>query len=335
MRKVTLRDIAKEVGTSPATVSKVLTGRGDDLIGKETREHVLAVARKLGYSPNLAARALVTGRTHCIALWAETLADFHSIVANAFMDQLRPSQYEIVITDVVKHPDWHAYFQRTPLWPVDGIIALDSPHSVRAYLAASAGRNVPVVSVGAYYVTEMDYVGVDLASGLEAAVRHLYEEGCRRIAHLTCPHGMRPGDGRREAYEATVREMGMTPELLVAEQSSREDGRRTVLAAGERGDLPDGLVCFNDEMAIGACKALHEMGVAVPDRVAVTGCDGIPDTEYFPTSITTIVQPVETLCRTAWEFLRHRIEHPDAPRQAAILQPELRVRGSSRRRGAA
>lgn len=329
---MTIRDIAQAVGTSPATVSKVLTGRGDSLISDTTRQKIRDTARELGYSPNLAARALVTGRTHCIALWAETLADFHAMVANVLLDVLRPSRYEMVITDVVKHPDWHAYFQRNAPWPVDGIIALDSPHSVESYLASGAGRNAPVVSAGAYFWPETDHVGVDLGSGIREAAFHLAEQGCVRIAHLTCQHGMRPGDSRRLAYEAAMRDLEREPELLVTEQSSREDARLLIHDLVRRGDLPDGLLCFNDEVAIGAYRGLREMGVRIPEDVALTGCDGIADTAYFDQPITTIVQPVDELCHAAWQCLQRRLDEPDCPLQSRMLKGSLTVRGSSLRR---
>ena len=330
---MTIRDIANAVGTSPATVSKVLTGRGDGLISDATRQRIRDAARELGYSPNLAARALVTGRTNCIALWAETLADYHALVANTLLDVLRPSRYEMVITDVVKHPDWHAHFQRNVPWPVDGIIALDSPQSVRAYLATSAGRNTPVVSVGAYFVTDTDHVGIDLGSGVREAVFHLSEQGCRDIAHLTCDHGMRPGDARRTAYEESMRQLGRKPRLLVAPQSSREDGRKLVHELADQGNLPDALLCFNDEMAIGAYRGLRELGVRIPDDVAITGCDGIPDTAYFDTPITTIVQPVSELCAAAWQCMQARLDRPDGPLQSSMLETKLTVRESSLRNG--
>ncbi len=335
MRRVTLRDIASAVGTTPATVSKVLTGRGDGLISEATRQRIRDAARELGYSPNLAARALVTGRTHCIALWAETLADYHAVVANVLMDVLRPSRYEMVITDVVKHPDWHAYFQRHAPWPVDGIIALDSPHSVQSYLEASAGRAAPVVSAGAYYTTQTDYVGVDLATGVREAAFHVAEEGCKRIAHLTCRHGMRPNDSRRLAYEQAMAAMGLEPVLLVTDQSSRENARSLVRELASTHDLPDALLCFNDEMAIGAYRGLREMGVRIPEDVALTGCDGIPDTAYFDQPITTIVQPVDELCNQAWQCLMNRLDRPDLPLQSQILPASLCIRASSRRSGTA
>lgn len=332
MRRVTIRDIAEKVGTSTATVSKVLTGRGGDLISDQMRRKIREAARELGYRPNLAARALATGRTHCIALWAETLADFHAMVANVMLDILRPSRYEMVITDVVKHPDWHSHALRYATWPVDGIIALDSPQTVQQHLDAGQGEISPVVSMGAYYCSDTDHVGVDLATGMRDAILHLYEQGYRRIAHLTCRHGMRSGDARREAYEKAARELELPPNLIVTDQSSREDARAIVQQLVHRGDLPEAVVCFNDEMAIGLCRGLADHNLRVPEDIAVVGCDGIPDTAYFNPSLTTIVQPVAEMCEMAWRFLQNRLEHPDLPRQAAVVKPCLIVRDSSVRK---
>jgi LacI family transcriptional regulator len=166
----------------------------------------------------------------------------------------------------------------------------------------------------------------------EAAL-HLAEQGCRSIAHLTCGHGMRPGDSRRLAYEEAMREIGREPQLLVAEQSSREDARLLVHGLVQRGDLPDALLCFNDEIAIGAYRGLGEIGARIPEDVALTGCDGIPDTAYFDHPITTIVQPVNELSTAAWLCLQNRLDRPDSPLQSHMLRGSLVIRESSLRSG--
>jgi len=144
---------------------------------------------------------------------------------------------------------------------------------------------------------------------------------------------MRPGDSRRLAYEEAMSEMGREPKLLVADQSSREDARLLVRDLVQTGELPDALLCFNDEIAIGAYRGLREMGVRIPEDVALTGCDGIPDTAYFDQPITTIVQPADQLCRTAWLCLQKRLDEPDCRLQSHMLKGALQIRESSVRRG--
>ena len=93
---------------------------------------------------------------------------------------------------------------------------------------------------------------------------------------------------------------------------------------------PDGLMCFNDDVALGAYRAVRDHDLRVPEDVAIVGHDGIEDTEFLPVPITTIVQPVEEMSRIAWEFLKIRMENPDAPPQQKILEARLEIRASSR-----
>ncbi len=329
--RVTIRDIAERLNLSTATVSKVLSGRESVFISEATRQKVLETARQMGYRPNRVARALVTGKTDIISLWSETLAPFHNEVVNLLMDQMRPHGYELIITDMVKHPDWRAYCEKFPQWQVDGIIALDSPRCVRVYREANPHVPTPVVSMGAYYFEEGDFVGVDLYAGVSEAVRHLLYVGCRRPAYLVCEYGNRVGDARYDAYTSVMQDAGIEPLVIVAEQSSRPSARERMHRYLDEHPCPDGLFCFNDEMAIGAYRALCERGIRMPDDVAIVGCDGIMDTEYLERPLSTVVQPVAQMCRLAWEFLHRRIEDPSVAPQQVLLHAHLVVRDSSRR----
>lgn len=329
--RVTIRDIAKRLDLSTATVSKVLSGRESAFISEATRQKVLETAREMGYRPNRVARALVTGKTDIISLWAQTLAPYHSEVVNLLMDQMRPHGFELIITDMVKHPDWRAYCEKFPQWQVDGIIALDSPECVRVFRQANPHVHMPVVSMGAYYVEEGDFVGIDLYSGAVEAVQHLLQAGVKRPAYLVCNYGNHVGDPRYDGYTFAVRQAGLEPLYIVAEHSSRPCARERMHQYLDEHPCPDGLFCFNDEMAIGAYRALCERGIRVPDDVAIVGCDGIMDTEYLERLLSTVVQPVGEMCRLAWEFLHRRIENPSVAPQQVLLKAHLVVRDSSRR----
>jgi len=84
-------------------------------------------------------------------------------------------------------------------------------------------------------------------------------------------------------------------------------------------------------MAIGAYRAMCERGIRVPDDVAIVGCDGILDTEYLERPLSTVVQPVQEMCRLGWEFLFRRMDNPSVAPQQALLKAHLVVRDSSRR----
>jgi DNA-binding LacI/PurR family transcriptional regulator len=193
-------------------------------------------------------------------------------------------------------------------------------------------RQVPVVSMGAYYLTEVDHVGVDLYAGAMQAVQHLIEQGCRRVAYLVNAESRHPGDARRDAYDMVMREASLSREYIVSVDQSRQAAGAAVAAYVEQFGLPDGIFCHNDEMALGAYRRLRLLGVRVPEDVALVGCDGIEDTEYLEVPLTTIRQPLEEMCGLACEFLHRRMAQPDIPLQSVVLLPQLVVRGSSLRR---
>jgi DNA-binding LacI/PurR family transcriptional regulator len=327
--KVTIKQIAEQVGVSPSTVSRVLSGRGERLISEQTRQRVLRAAEELGYQPHLGARSLVTGRTCTVALWMSQLfTAFHARIVHLMETTLWRSGYELLIRQVghQTEPPRHGWGR------VDGIIGFECVGALRSVRKISYRRPLPVVSMGAYYLTDVDYVGVDLYTGTAQAVKHLIEQGCRRVAYLVNAESRHPGDARRDAYDAVVEAAGLPKEYIVSVDQSRSAAMAAVAAHVEQFGLPDGIFCHNDEMALGAYRVLRLLGVRVPEEVALVGCDGIEDTEYLEVPLSTVRQPLEEMCRLACEFLQRRMAQPDAPLQSAVLLPQLMVRESSLRR---
>jgi len=327
--KVTIKQIAECVGVSPSTVSRVLSGRGERLISEQTRQRVLLAAEELGYQPHMAARSLVTGRTCTVALWMHHLyTAFHARVVHLVETTLWQSGYEMLVRQV-----GHLSEPPRPSWGrVDGIIGFECLSALRLMHNLVRRRSAPVVSMGAYYLTDIDHVGVDLYAGAMQAVQHLIDQGCRRVAYLVNAESRHPGDARRDAYDAVMQEAGLRREYIVAVDQSRAAAAAAVAAHVEQFGLPDAIFCHNDEMALGAYRSLRLLGVRVPDEVALIGCDGIEDTEYLEVPLTTVRQPLEEMCRLACEFLQRRMAQPDIPVQSAVLLPQLVVRESSLRR---
>lgn len=322
---VTLRDIARELNLSHTTVSRVLNGH-TDFISERTRHRVIKAAMERGYRPNAAARALVTGRTNLIAFWSRYLhTPFQISVVRILFTLLQADGYEMLIRSV---PEPSTPPQTYPLpkheFPTDGIIAFETYHPIvwRSQLNA----NYPLVSMGAYYCEQVDHVGIDLFYGATLALEHLYTRGRRRIAYLLDQASDHIGDARRDAYYHFVKEAGLQPELIVAPLQTRASSRQTITSYIQMRGVPDGLFCINDEMAIGAYRAICDLKLSVPDDTALVGCDGIEDTEYLERPLTTITQPIAQMCYIGWQFLIQRMQNPDMPLQQAILKPELIVR---------
>lgn len=131
--------------------------------------------------------------------------------------------------------------------------------------------------------------------------------------------------------ETALAQTGREPEYILAPDDTRRSVGGVLKDYIARRGAPDGLFCFNDDMAIGAFRALRDLGLRIPDDVALVGCDGIEDAAYLDPPLTTIVQPLEEMCATAWQFLERRLLQPLLPLQQVTLEPSLEIRGSSRR----
>lgn len=324
--RVTAKQIAEHLGISASTVSRVLNGREGKFISETTRQRVLEVAREMGYRPHHAARALVTGRTQTIALWMYSLqTSFHAHVAHLMQRILYRHSYHSLIVPV-DYLDASSYSAEGH---VDGIIAHECVDCVRSFLQAS-GRT-PLVSIGSYYVTDCDHVGIDLFTGVVEAMQHLLDTGRRRVAYLVNVSSYHAGEPRGEAYRFVMQRAGLPLEVIASEDQSRWQTYNAVKRHLQQHGMPEAIFSHNDHMAIACYKCLRDLGLRVPDDVALVGCDGIEETEFLETPLSTIVQPLEEMCHLTWLFLQRRLQQPDLPVQRAVLRPRLALRASSGR----
>lgn len=332
-RKASSVDVARLAGVSQATVSYVLNQRPDQIIREETRQKVLDAVQALGYQPNHAARAMVTGKSHMVALWVPN--SYRSVFNHVIQQMMRcaeASNFHIIIVQIKTET---AETLKTngllSVGNVDAILALDARDLVDEIVAKHAGAP-PIVSIGPAYSTHTDHVGVDLHDGSLQAVRHLVERGCRRIAFAGLKDKMEPGDPRYDAYLEATAEAGLKPEIIPLEVGDYEGGYQVLRGYFQAGHRLDGLFCWNDETAIGANRALADMGLRVPDDVAVMGSDGTRETAFAVPTISTMAQPFDDMCRLAWEFLQNRLNSPNLPLQTAVLPMHLEPRVSTQRR---
>lgn len=323
---VTQEQIARKLGVSRQLVSFALGGYPQ--VAKESRKRILAAALKMGYQPNPHARALRRQRTGIIALWIpDQISTHYTHVARELGRLLKQSHVELIVSEV-GGDDAKQLLSNVP---VDGICAVDASKAVLKELDALKARSVPVVSLGTSCSRQTDSVKVDLLSGAIEVMEHLVGAGFRRIAHATFVRKDDANEGRRAGYLHVMRKAGLKAEFIyypLTEQQrpmARQLIRDYVGAKGK----PEAIFCHSDDAALGIYRGLCDIGVRVPDEVALVGCDGIEDTEYLGCPLTTLVQPVAAMCATAWQFLQQRIEQPDAPVRRTILKSTLSLRASS------
>lgn len=331
--RVTLADIAREARVSSATVSRVLNDVTDAHISEATHTRVREAARTLAYTPNHVARALATGKTRLVGLWMTSLSDYYIEIMRHLDALATRDGFALMVRDI----SWGTKpekIARAMQWPVDGMVVVDPYPEMPLPKGGNSARPLPVVAMGGQHWADADYVACEASVGATAAVRHLLATGARRVAFMTHA-GVAALDHRREVYLAEMRAGGRDHECLVATENSRGSARQTVLDYARSRSLPDAIFCFNDVLAIGAQRALHDLGARMPEDVALVGCDGIEDSEFTDPPLSTIVHPLPAMCAQAWKFLRKRMAQPDLPLQQVTLKPQLVIRGSSRKEQAA
>ncbi|GBQ02648.1 LacI family DNA-binding transcriptional regulator [Streptomyces spongiicola] len=328
----TRRDVARLAGTSEALVSYVLNN-GPRKVAPATRERILAAIDELGYRPNAVARSLKTSRTMTFGLVVPDNSNpFFAELARVIEDVGFASGYTMLLGNAMGDDAREATYVRTLLdRRVDGLIVvpIHGPHSWVAEL--SDRTTVPRLVLD----RELELPGAtqvltDNEGGAYRATTHLLGHGRERIGCIAGLEGVHPTVDRVAGWRRALVEAGRDPgnAPLTHVPFGRGDGyragRRMLAHAGH----PDALFVASDEQAIGVLRAAAELGLRVPDDVAVCAFDGIDGSEYTVPALTTMRQPFEELGRSAVEWLLAKIADPALPVQRITHPTTLIARGS-------
>jgi LacI family transcriptional regulator len=336
----TLYDVAREAGVSTATVSRVV--HGHDRVRSSTRQRVLQVIEALGYIPDSAAQSMARQRKEVVGLLAvesrspETDVEqqgllFIEEVLRGIESSLSQVDWSLLIS--LLRDDLAGAYQRMQKISakVDGMLIVEGIVS-SAHLAVLAARIPIVLIAGSPDEPHADVVSADNRSGTKALVGHLVEQhGRTRLFGIFGPREAPDARERRSALEeAVAAHPGAT--LTGSFQGSfatvsGQLGVREVLAWPRR-DLPDAIVCANDQMAIGAIRELQTAGIRVPADIAVVGFDDMHAGALMTPALTTVRQPMRLLGERACARLLQRIADPALERHVERLSTELIVRES-------
>jgi DNA-binding LacI/PurR family transcriptional regulator len=277
-RRLRLEDVAKEAGVSPATVSLALNN--SPLVRPATRERILAVAERIGYSRNPTARRLATNRTDCLCVaFAASSADpFYWDVMRGIMETAERHGYRLsVSTPATRTIANSTDLPRLDPADVDGILALNWHDRYVIRHLQSFGLPCVLIDASGDH-PDVHAVDNDDAGGAFLAVNHLLAAGHQRIGLVGTPLDAPFG---RQVWQGYLRAMAQAnrpidPHLIVegafTVESGEEAGGRLLALATP----PTAIFAANDEMALGVLRAAHQRGVGVPGEVAVVGMDDIP-----------------------------------------------------------
>ena len=335
-----MKDIARDLGVSVVTVSKVLRNHSD--ISQETRQRVLKRMKELNYRPNLAARALITGKTFTIGLIVpDLLHPFFAQVAKALSGVFRKQGYSLILSSSEEDPELEKQELDVLLARrVDAILIASAQWTVESFRQIE-DQQIPYVLIDRHFVgLAANFVGVDDEAAGALATEHLIVQGCRRIAHIRGPE-VSTAIGRAEGYRRTLAQHDITPlpgYVISVGAYGDERGEaggyeaaKTLLALDPR---PDGIFCYNDPTAMGVMRAILDHGLQIPQDVAVVGCGNVLYSDFLRVSLTTIDQDSQSIGERAAELALALIDAKAAVRPTSIsIVPSLVIRASSRRQG--
>jgi len=331
---LTMRQIARELGVSITTVSKVLNHRDD--IGRETRARVLAYVSERGYRPNAVARSLTLRRTYTVGVIVPDLMHsfFVEIVA-AIEASVSRRGYGLLVCNLAEDPaKERPQIEMLLERQVDGIVLA----------AATATRNgdllrrIAAGGKGLVLIDRDDHAGVpchrvvtdDVEVG-RLATAHLLDLGHRAVAHLGGPplvHAKR----RRQGYERALRRKGVRLEAarIVAGGFLETEGYQAMQRLLDRSPDVTAVFAVNDPAAIGAMKAVWERGLRIPEDISVAGAGDIAHGDMLKVPLTTVSWSRRDLGTRAAELILDQIEKEGSgPFTRAIVPPRLVVRAST------
>lgn len=343
---VTLKDVAKLAGTSPAAVSATLSGgrSGSTRVGRATRERILAAAAELGYVSNPIAKSLATGRTGVLGVmlpYATSFLEhdpFITNVMNGVVAEAVRQRYNVMLYTATSEEEGfgaaHMVDSR-----VDGVVLVIPPEN-SPIVRDCRQRDIPLVSVLRKPATADEcVVNSNDYEGARMATQHLLNLGHRRIAHLAGFEGVQTTQPRQQGYHEAMVDAGLTldPAWTAPCGFGREQGSLAArallkLAADRR---PTALFCANDLSAHGAIQAANELGFKVPDDLAIVGYDDTWYSTMTDPPLTTVNMGIEEMGVRAAQMLIAQVEDRPTRERQPVLPVSLTVRescGAARRR---
>ncbi|MFC2163538.1 LacI family DNA-binding transcriptional regulator [Acidobacteriota bacterium] len=330
VERVTIKDLAHELELSYATVSRALNNH--PRISQRTKERVLLAAQNMGYRPNYFAKSLVKRKSNLIGLLVYDFRNtFYPELIRIIQDKAEELGYWVIQGSTDDKLDKsNSLITSMMNTGVDGIIIAsvrEDDQTVKNLFDAGFA----VVLVNRRIKEDVgDYVVLDNVDGAYLAVNHLLRMGRRRVGMIKGPSFTSTGEERYIGYLKAIQDAGLPlVEGLVEEGFFREDvGHQLAKCLMSKRNPPDAILCGDDEIAMGAMRALDDMGLRVPDDVGLIGFDDSRISSHPRIQLTTISQDVTKMGSLATEILIRRIEGRSSEYERITLKPNLVIRKS-------
>ena len=331
---VRMKDIARDLGVSVVTVSKVLRGNAD--VGEATRKRVLKRMKELNYQPNIMARGLATGRTYTVGLVVPDLVHpFFAEFAKSLGGALRESHRALILASSEEDPAIEQQEIRTLLnRGVDVLMIASCQANLRNFYELGQNQTPYILFDRNFPHLAANFIGSDDVAVGRMATEHLMEIGRTRIAHIGGRNSS-PSLDRLRGYRDALYQAGMVqPEgYVVSWEKVEETGDRVgfmlmqeLLKTHPR---PDAVFCYNDLTAVGAIDAALKAGLRVPEDIAFIGCGNLRYANYLRVPLSSIDHGTQELGRVAGELALKLAANPHQETKTILFPPVLVKRVST------
>lgn len=321
----TIKDIAQKAGVSLMTVSRALNN--SDLVTDETRDKILKIAEELNYKANISARSLVSQKKYSIDVVFSTMS---SDTSASFMVSCLQGIYQTLDKDyslVVK--DLSHGFKHFNLSRVDGVILVSQQQSDDAFIefAHNEGANIVVINRTTCVPNTIN-ITVDESEGAKLAVNHLISNGYKKIAIINGPQNIQSSTDRGNGYTVALAEANIDVNVSYSQIGyfTFSGGYQAALNLLSLENIPDAIFCTNDEMAVGALKALEEKDLR--DKIAVIGFNNSDISQYTTPALTTVKKPIGEMAKQGSDILFSLIRGKNQSQFVHVLDTELVIRDS-------
>jgi LacI family transcriptional regulator, purine nucleotide synthesis repressor len=326
---ITIKEIAKMAKVSHTTVSRALNN--SPFINQETKDRILEIAKRLNYVPNFNAKSLVLQKSHNIGLFFSTISKgtsssfFHETIIG--VNNILKNRYNLLVQGIDDYSDYLSLDNSR----FDGIIIMSQMDSDNAFIYKVVEKSIPLVILNRE--SNIDSAVNILAAekeGAYSALKYLVQNGHKDIAILEGKEGFISTVNRKDGYLQALIEnkIEIRQEYMVGGNYDIESGYQGMRKLLSLPNVPTAVFCSNDNMAVGAAKAVHESGLKVPENISIIGFDNSEFCKYVTPALTTVKKPIREMSTEGAGRLMDMLEGNEVKGERIYISTELVIRES-------
>ncbi|MFT8348424.1 LacI family DNA-binding transcriptional regulator [Clostridium saccharoperbutylacetonicum] len=326
---VTIKDIAKLANVSHTTVSRALNN--SPYINEETKVKIKALAKELNYVPNYSAKSLVLLKSYVIGIFFSSISEgtsdtfFHEIIkgVNKVMDK----EYNLVIRGIDDYEYSHPIDNKN----FDGIIVVSQSKNDDKFIKTILEKNIPTVVINRN-IDDDKIINImsDDTKGSYDAVAYFIENNHKRIALIEGNKEFESSSYRRKGYIKALEDnkIPINEELIISGKYDLQSGYISMNKLLELDEKPTAVFCSNDDIAVGAMKAISESGLRVPDDISIIGFDDSNFCNYVTPTLSSVKKDSLTMSKYGGTYILNLINNKEIDRNKVFIESKLVMRKS-------